>query len=162
MVDPLVILLAEDDDGHAALFQRNLRRHGVDNPIVRVADGPTALNYVSFEGEFAERPRSGPLLVLLDIGLPGIDGVEVLRRLKREQDQPDVSVVMISATDNPVEIKRCYDLGCGAYIIKPFEYDEFVEILSRLGLYLHLTMFAGPVPAQAMGSAGIIQPCSCH
>ncbi len=78
---PLVILLAEDDDGHANLVQRNLIRAGIRNDVVRVKDGQEALEYVRREGEHAERPTDRPLLLLLDIKMPRVDGVEVLRGL---------------------------------------------------------------------------------
>jgi CheY-like chemotaxis protein len=147
--EPLTILLAEDDDGHAKLFQRNLERESVTNQIIRVSDGRSALDFARCEGRFAGRNSTGPVLMLLDISIPLVDGVEVLHRVKTTPSCRDLPVIMISATDDPERIKHCYALGCSAYIIKPFEYDEFIEILGRLGLFLHLVTRKASVDRQA-------------
>ena len=132
----LVILLAEDDDGHASLIQRNLKRAGVANQIVRVKDGQEALDYLRSQGTFAGRPAGAPLLLLLDINMPRVDGVEVLRRLKDDPKTSELPVIMLTTTDDPREVKRCYELGCSSYVTKPVEYDRFVEAVRRLGLFL--------------------------
>ncbi len=136
--DPLVILLAEDDDGHATLVRRNLQRSGVANEVVRVADGQEALDYVCREGAYKDRTRNGPLLILLDIKMPRIDGVETLRRLKADPTTRGIPVIMLTTTDDPREIERCYELGCNVYVTKPVEYDRFVEAIRQLGLFLQV------------------------
>jgi CheY-like chemotaxis protein len=135
---PIVVLLAEDDEGHATLVQRNLKRAGISNQIAHVQDGQQALDFARCEGSFAERPRNGPLLVLLDINMPRIDGVEVLRQLKADKRTERLPVIMLTTTDDPREIERCYGLGCSVYITKPVEYDSFVEAVKRLGLFLQV------------------------
>jgi CheY-like chemotaxis protein len=135
--DPLVILLAEDDDGHAFLVRQNLHDAGIVNEVVHVRDGQEALDYVRAEGGYAGRVRNGPLL-LLDINMPRVDGVEVLRRLKEEPRTEPVPVIMLTTTDDPREVKRCYELGCGVYVTKPVEYERFVEAIRRLGLFLSI------------------------
>jgi len=134
--EPLMILLADDDDGHATLIQRNLRRAGIVNEFVRVKDGQEALDFVRRAGAYAGRPSRGPLLLLLDIKMPRVDGVEVLRQVKGDPQTERLPVIMLTTTDDPREVQRCYELGCSVYITKPVKYEEFVEAIKRLGLFL--------------------------
>jgi CheY-like chemotaxis protein len=136
--EPLVILLAEDDLGHATLVRRNLQRAGVANEIIHVGDGQAALNFVHCAGPFAGRPRNGPLLILLDINMPVLDGVETLRRLKADETTRHIPVIMLTTTDDPREIARCYELGCSVYVTKPVAYERFVEAIRQLGLFLQV------------------------
>jgi CheY-like chemotaxis protein len=136
--ETLAILLAEDDAGHANLVQRNLKRAGVANEITHVEDGQQALDYVRSEGNYAGRVQNGPLLLLLDIKMPRVDGVEVLKRLKAEDRTARIPVIMLTTTDDPREIQRCYELGCSVYVAKPVSYDDFVEAIKRLGLFLSI------------------------
>jgi CheY-like chemotaxis protein len=135
---PLIVLLAEDDEGHAMLVQRNLKRAGVVNRIVHVTDGQAALDFARRQGPYSERPRNGPLLMLLDINMPRIDGVEVLRQLKADPVTDKLPAIMLTTTDDPREVERCYALGCSLYITKPVAYDAFVEAVRRLGLFLQI------------------------
>ncbi len=132
----LVILLAEDDDGHAYLIRQNLADAGVANPVVHLPDGQEALDYVRCEGAHRGRVPDGPLLLLLDINMPRVDGVEVLRRLKADARTERLPVIVLTTTDDPREVKRCYELGCSCYVTKPVAYDRFVEAVRRLGLFL--------------------------
>lgn len=136
--EALEILLAEDDEGQAFLVQRNLERAGVANRVTRVVDGQQALDYIHCRGRFAAREVSGPLLLILDINMPRIDGVEVLTKLKSNPETAKLPVIMLTTTDDPREIERCYELGCNVYITKPVEYDDFVEAVKRLGLFLQI------------------------
>jgi len=134
--EPLAILLAEDDEGHASLVQRNLKRAGIANQVVHVKDGQEALDYVRREGTYAGRAPDGPLLLLLDIKMPRVDGIEVLRQIKADENTTKVPVIMLTTTDDPREVQRCYELGCSVYVIKPVAYDDFIEAIRRLGLFL--------------------------
>jgi CheY-like chemotaxis protein len=137
MIDrELVILLAEDDDGHAYLVEQNLQDAGLANRIARVRDGQEALDYIHRAGDYAARVPNGPLLLLLDINMPRVDGVEVLRRLKADPKTSEIPVILLTTTDDPREVKRCYELGCSSYVTKPVDYDRFVEAIRRLGLFL--------------------------
>ncbi len=132
------ILVADDDDGHVELVRRNLRRAGVVNPIARVDRGDSALEFV--RRRLAEGPvASAGLLLLLDIKMPGpIDGIEVLRVLKSEPVTAKVPVIMLTTTNDPREIQRCYELGCNVYVTKPVEPEAFMEAIHRLGLFLSI------------------------
>jgi len=136
--DELVILLAEDDEGHAYLIRQNLEDGGVANRIVHVPNGQTALDYIHRRGPYAGRLPDGPLLVLLDINMPLADGIEVLRQLKADPATDQIPVIMLTTTDDPREVRRCYELGCASYVTKPVDYDRFVEAVRRLGLFLSI------------------------
>jgi CheY-like chemotaxis protein len=136
--DHLIIMLAEDDDGHAQLIQRNLKRAGVINDIVRTRDGQEALDYIRCQGSFANRAPAAPLLVLLDIKMPRVDGFGVLQALKAEAATAQIPVIMLTTTDDPREVEKCYQLGCSVYITKPVQYESFVDALTRLGMFLEI------------------------
>src|SRR5438034_5603738 len=97
--EKFLILMAEDDEGHANLIQRNLKRAGVKNEIVHVKDGQEALDFVNRRGAFADQPLKRPILMLLDINMPKIDGVEVLRQLKAEPATSQIPVIVLTTTD---------------------------------------------------------------
>jgi CheY-like chemotaxis protein len=132
------IILVEDDDGHATLVERNLRRAGLANGFLRLKDGQEALDH--FRGPDACPPGSEPgaCVVLLDIKMPRVDGIEVLRQLKADPRTAPLPVIMLTTTDDPREIDRCYQLGCNVYITKPVEYDAFIEAIRRLGFFLQV------------------------
>jgi len=131
----LIILLAEDDEGHAELIRLNLERARVINEIVHLPDGQEALDYIRRQGKYAER-RHGSLVVLLDINMPRLDGIETLRQLKADPRTAKIPVIMLTTTDDPREVERCYELGCNVYITKPVEYDRFCDALRELGMFL--------------------------
>ena len=140
--EAITILLAEDDDGHAVLVERNLRRAGVTNRIERARDGQDALDYLHGRGAHSGREPDGPLLMLLDINMPRVDGVEVLRQMKSSPSTSRIPVVMLTTTDNPHEVERCYDLGCSVYVTKPVTYDDLSEAMRRLSLFLSIVTVA--------------------
>jgi CheY-like chemotaxis protein len=134
----MVILLAEDDDGHASLIERNLKRAGIVNDIMHVRDGQEALDYLRGQGTFAGKPRPQALLLLLDINMPRVSGVQVLREIKQDPAIAMLPVIMLTTTDDPREVTRCYELGCSVYMTKPVQYEAFVEAMKRLGLFLEI------------------------
>jgi CheY-like chemotaxis protein len=136
--EPLTIVLAEDDDGHANLIHRNLVRAGLTNGFIRVRDGQEALELLRGQGAFAGQTIHGDFLLLLDINMPRVDGVEVLRQIKADPALAATPVIMLTTTDDPREIERCYKLGCNVYINKPVAYDKFVEAIRQLGLFLQV------------------------
>jgi CheY-like chemotaxis protein len=132
---PLIIVLAEDDEGHAELIRLNLDRGRVINEIVHLPDGQEALDYIRREGKYTGR-KKGLLIALLDINMPRMDGVETLRQLKADPRTARIPVIMLTTTDDPREVERCYALGCNVYITKPVEYDRFCDALRELGVFL--------------------------
>jgi CheY-like chemotaxis protein len=132
------IILIEDDDGHATLIKRNLRRAGLMNDIRRLADGQEALDYFfGDDAPFVRDPRPASV-ILLDLKMPRIDGLEVLRRLKAGKQTSSLPVIVLTTTDDPREIERCYELGCNVYVTKPVESDAFIEAVRRLGFFLQV------------------------
>lgn len=141
---PVTILLAEDDEGDAILIQRSLKRAGFANEVQHVRDGQDALDFVFSQGAFNDRAHAYRLLILLDINMPRMGGVETLRQLKAHEVTRTIPVVMLATTDDPSEIERCYQLGCGIYITKPIDGERFSEVINRLGLFLQVVK----VPAE--------------
>lgn len=131
--EQFTILMIEDDEGHATLIQKNLRRSGIGNKIVHLQDGGEAIKYLQGDQSPTLQDK---ILILLDLNLPGIDGYEVLRRLKAEERTRRIPVIVLTTTDNPNEIDRCYQLGCNVYITKPVEYESFSDAIKKLGLML--------------------------
>ncbi|WP_319409281.1 response regulator [uncultured Desulfosarcina sp.] len=136
----VTILLVEDDPGHARLVEKNLRRANIHNPIVKFEDGSQAMDYLFGEGTYSGNPIPENLLVLLDLNLPVMDGYQVLRRMKAEESTRRIPVIILTTTDDPREISRCYDLGCNVYITKPVDYNEFSEAIRKLGLFLSVVV----------------------
>ncbi len=133
----LTILVVDDDEGHVELVRRNLRRAGISNAIDSANDGAIALDYVFRRGIHLLRPEIKDLLILLDINMPGgLDGIEVLRQIKQSEIGRRIPIIMLTTTDDPREIGRCYELGCSVYITKPVDPSAFVEAVRRLGLFI--------------------------
>ena len=130
---PVTIVLIEDDPGHARLIEKNVRRAGVSNPIVHRSDGTSAIEWL-FGPE--SRERRGALLVLLDLNLPDMSGLDILARIKADETMRLAPVIVLTTTDDKAEIQRCYDLGCNVYITKPVEYEGFAAAIRQLGLFL--------------------------
>jgi CheY-like chemotaxis protein len=131
---PVTIVMVEDDEGHARLIERNIRRAGISNGIKHFLDGTTALDFL-FNG--SEGPlMNGPALILLDLNLPDMSGIDILAKIKSEPKLKRTPVVVLTTTDDKVEIQRCYDLGCNVYITKPVNYESFADAIRQLGLFL--------------------------
>jgi CheY-like chemotaxis protein len=133
---PVTILLIEDDPGHARLIEKNVRRAGVNNEIVPLADGASALAHLFGRDAQGVRTVGQAMLVLLDLNLPDMSGIDILSRIKADEHLKRVPVVVLTTTDDKVEIQRCYDLGCNVYITKPLDYESFSGAIRQLGLFL--------------------------
>jgi CheY-like chemotaxis protein len=140
---PVTILLIEDDPGHAKLIEKNVRRAGVSNEILHMADGTTALAHLFGRGEVT---KADPLLVLLDLNLPDMSGTDILARIKEDPVLKRTPVIVLTTTDDKQEIQRCYDLGCNVYITKPVDYENFAVAIRQLGLFLTVMQ----VPEQSL------------
>ncbi len=138
MTREVVILIAEDDDGHARLIEKNLSRAGLHNHIERFSNGQQILDFLFRRGPGRLRSPETPYLLLLDIRMPQVDGVEVLRQVKEDQELRKMPVIMLTTTDDPREVERCHALGCSTYIVKPVVYEKFAEAINRMGLFISL------------------------
>ncbi len=132
--EDVVILIAEDEKGHALLIERNLRRSGIENSVVRFRDGQEVLDFF-FEEESSFDPGRGYLL-LLDIRMPKIKGTQVLQRIKEHAELRIIPVIMITTNDDMEEVHHCYQLGCNGFITKPIIYDRFIDTIRQLGWFL--------------------------
>lgn len=141
MDDDIKVIIAEDDDGHATLIQKNLKRAGVVNEIMRFHDGEEVLDFFFKKGEGPHMDESASYLLLLDIRMPKIDGTEVLRQLKQDEHLKKIPVIIVSTTDDPREIELCHKLGCNNYINKPVNYERFVDIIHQLGFFLKIIKY---------------------
>ncbi|WP_020180572.1 response regulator [Methylopila sp. M107] len=128
----VTIVMIEDDEGHARLIEKNVRRAGVNNEIRHFADGTSALAFLQSEDTEAH----GPLLILLDLNLPDMTGIDILGVLKKHDRLKRAPVIVLTTTDDKVEIQRCYDLGCNVYITKPVDYETFATAIRQLGLFI--------------------------
>lgn len=135
------ILVVDDDDGHTELVRRNLRRVGVKNPIEILHSGTDALAYV-----LSPTRGATPLLMILDINMPGIDGIEVLTQIKNDPRTATIPVIMLTTTDDPRDVMRCHEAGCNLYVTKPVDPAAFVHAVERLGMLLEIAHVpSGPV-----------------
>jgi len=132
----VVILVAEDDKGHAGLIRKNLARAGVVNEVLHFRDGQEILDFLFRQGEGPHRLSGTAYVLLLDIRMPKVDGVQVLERVKGDRELRKLPVIMITTTEDPREVERCHALGCSSYITKPIHYDNFVNAVRQLGLFL--------------------------
>ena len=142
MTSPVTILIAEDDDGHAELIQDHLREAGVNNPMRRFRDGQEAWDYLNTVNGGEHRENGKAYLLLLDIRMPRMDGVEVLRRVKQSPTLRNMPVIMLTTTDDPREVEACYRLGCNCYVTKPIDFTRFSEALRTLGLFVMIVQVA--------------------
>ena len=134
------ILLAEDNAEDAEMTLRALRRNNLANHLHWVKDGAEALDYLFCTGEYAGRsPARPPKLVLLDIKMPKVDGIEVLRRLKQDEAMRSIPVVVMTSSNEERDVVESYRLGVNSYIVKPVQFDAFVETVAKIGLYWLLT-----------------------
>ncbi|HSH98403.1 MAG: response regulator [Methylophilaceae bacterium] len=129
------ILLAEDSETDAEMTMRALRKINLKNEIVWVRDGQATLDYIFYEGEFVDRPKRVPRLILLDLKMPKVDGIEVLQKLKSTESTKQIPVVMLTSSAEEQDIVKSYSLGVNSYLVKPVEFDRFVEEVSKVGCY---------------------------
>lgn len=132
----VVVLVADDDDGHATLICKNLVRAGMRNEIVRFADGQEVSDFLFRRGDGPIRLPGSAYLLLLDVRMPKMDGIDVLQEIKQDPELRKMPVIMITTTDDPREVVRCHELGCSCYITKPVDYGQFVAAICSLGLFM--------------------------
>ena len=133
---PVQIVMIEDDEGHARLIERNIRRAGINNEIVPFASGTEALAYLlGSDGSGAINGKRA-LLILLDLNLPDMTGIDILSQVKANSYLKRSPVIVLTTTDDQRDIQRCYDLGANVYIVKPVNYESFANAIRQLGLFL--------------------------
>src|SRR4051812_45754046 len=138
MTLPVTIAMIEDDEGHARLIEKNLRRAGVHNEIVPLVDGASAISFLFGVDGSGLNSTGRPLLILLDLNLPDMSGIDILKPIKENDHLRVVPVVVLTTTDDKAEIQRCYDLGCNVYITKPVDYEKFASAIQNLGLFMYV------------------------
>ncbi len=129
------ILIVEDNPDDELLIMRTLKKINVANRVEIVRDGAEALDYVFKGGKYADRNSRDPAVILLDIKLPKLSGLEVLERVRADGRTRRLPVVMLTSSDEQEDMVKSYDLGCNSYVRKPVEFDKFTEAVSKLGLY---------------------------
>ena len=137
MTKEVTILIADDDLGHVRLIEKNLQRAGLHNPVERFENGQDILDFLFSRGP-RKRGREASYLILLDIRMPKIDGVEVLRQIKADIELRKIPAIMLTTTDDPREVEKCHSLGCSNYIVKPVDYEKFAEAIKQFGLFIAL------------------------
>jgi len=133
---PIKILLVEDDRAHAEIVRRNLKDFRVANKIVLVEDGQAALDYLFRQAAYAD-PKTSPRpdLILLDLRLPKVDGLEVLRRIKEDADLKRLPTVVLTTSDAESDIVSAYTNGAGSYLVKPVDFEKFTKLMDAFGFY---------------------------
>ena len=139
---PVTIVMIEDDEGHARLIEKNIRRAGVNNEIIGFVDGSSALTYLLGSDASGKVSARRQLLVLLDLNLPDMTGLDILAKIKANVHLKRSPVIVLTTTDDSREIQRCYDLGANVYITKPVNYEGFANAIRQLGLFLSVIQVA--------------------
>lgn len=132
-----VILIAEDDKSHFELIRKNLLRAGVCNKMLYLADGQEILDFLfDMDNGFKGEHNNTDCILLLDLSIPGVDGVEVLEKIKQDTKLKKIPVIILTAADDVDIIERCHNLGCSTYIVKPTKYEDFEETIQKIGHFL--------------------------
>jgi CheY-like chemotaxis protein len=129
------ILLVEDSDADAEMTRRTLKRRGIVNDVAWVKDGVEALEFLHCQGQYADRPQGNPKLVLLDLKMPRMDGLQVLEKMKQDPATRAIPVVMMTSSREEGDMLSSYHLGVNSYVVKPVNFDEFAEMVAQVGMY---------------------------
>lgn len=149
MSDPKLILLAEDSPQDVEMTLTALDEHKLLNEVAVVNDGEQALDFLYCRGAYASRSTGNPVLVLLDLKMPKVDGLEVLRTIKSDDRLRTIPVVMLTSSREEQDIIRSYELGINAYVVKPVDFHGFIEAVKNLGTFWILLNEAAPQPGSA-------------
>jgi CheY-like chemotaxis protein len=144
MSGPITILLVEDNEADAELALRAFRRRKVSNPVYVARDGEEALDYIHRRGVFAQDAPI-PGLILLDLRIPKVDGLEVLREMKQHPIYRNIPVVVLTTSAEDRDVRRSYELGAASYIVKPVEFEKFQAVVERIDLYWMVTNLRYPL-----------------
>jgi CheY-like chemotaxis protein len=150
MIEPKKILVAEDDENDAELILKALERYNIANEVVVVEDGVEALDYLHRRGDYETRAEGNPVLTLLDIKMPKVDGLEVLREIRADERLKMIPVVILTSSRQEGDLLASYQLGVNAYVVKPVDFNEFVEAVRELGVFW--VMVNEPPPGSVPGN----------
>lgn len=142
------ILLAEDNRNDVELTLSALEEYNLANEVVVVRDGVEVLDYVFRRGQFADHPNGVPAVILLDLKMPRLDGLEALRQIREDARFKHVPVVMITSSREEQDLVRSYQLGVNAYVVKPVDFQKFVECIKQIGFFWALINEPPPRPAE--------------
>ena len=134
----LIILIAEDDDGHAELIREGLENSGVCNKQIRFTNGLEVWEFLDLQIKSDIRDKKSAFLLLLDINMPKMNGIELLQKIKTDDELKEIPIIMLTTTDDPREVETCYRLGCNMYVTKPVQFDKFADTLRRMGLFIQI------------------------
>ena len=129
------ILLAEDDPKDIELTLAALAKHNLANDVMVARDGVEVLDYLCCRGAFADRPPGNPVVILLDLKMPRLDGVQVLREIKADEQLRLIPVVVLTSSSESLDLEACYQLGVNAYVVKPVRFTEFVDAVRQTGVF---------------------------
>jgi len=136
MTHEIQILLVEDNASDAEMTIRALKKNNLANSLLHLKDGAQALDFIFGEGEYqGQNGIQRPKVILLDLKMPKVNGIEVLRRIKGDERTRKIPVVVLTSSKEDPDIAQCYDLGVNSYVVKPVEFDAFHQAISDLGLY---------------------------
>ena len=133
------ILLAEDNPFDLELALAGLAEYRLTNEVVVARDGAETLDYLKRRGQFADRPIGGPMVILLDLKMPKVDGLDVLRQIKSDPALRTIPIVVLTSSREEQDVVESYNLGVNAYVVKPVAFDKFVEVVKQIGLFWVLT-----------------------
>ena len=135
---PMTIVMIEDDEGHARLIEKNMRRAGVESDLILFTTGAAGISYFQAALKPASaRPPSG-LVLLLDLNLPDMNGIDILSSLKQGEATRHIPIVILTTADDRAEIAHCYEVGCNVYVKKPVSYDAFANTIRQLALFFSI------------------------
>ena len=129
------ILLAEDNPQDVELTIEALSEYNLANNIISVSDGVEAMDYLTYKGKFKKRTKGNPAVLLLDIKMPRMDGIEVLEAVRKNEKLKTVPVVMLTSSREEPDLKKCYALGVNAFVVKPVDFREFIEAVKHIGIF---------------------------
>lgn len=135
MIDLKKILLIEDNQNDVELTIEALSEHNLANRVVALSDGVEALDYLFYRGSFANRQKENPAVILLDIKMPRMDGIEVLEEIKSNEELKKIPIVMLTSSREEPDLKKCYNLGVNAYVVKPVNFKDFFDVVKQLGVF---------------------------
>jgi CheY-like chemotaxis protein len=135
MIELKTILLAEDNPNDVELTIEALKEHCLANNVVAVSDGVEALEYLRYEGNFKQRKKGMPAVLLLDIKMPRMDGIEVLQSIRSDDQLKMLPVVMLTSSREEPDLEKCYALGVNAYVVKPVNFKDFIDAVRHIGIF---------------------------